>query len=157
MALICVLSSGPYTSKHIVIQRKIPSKSKAMAKHIWGKFGPYVLSHAIPWPNVTAISHIWPKRSCYLGRRVDLFTNKGSRSEGKLAEVLWCSPSAFRCVVDRAVLRAGLDRSHACLWNKRRGRTLVLSILEIGFSPFPSLTRLIWPRANEPQVWPIHP
>ncbi len=60
MALICVLSSGPYTSKHIVIQKKIPSNSKAMAKHIWGKFGPYVLSHAIPRPNVTAISHIFP-------------------------------------------------------------------------------------------------
>ncbi len=46
---------------------------------------------------------------------------------------------------------------HACFWNKRRGRTLVLIILEIRFSPFPGLTRLIWPWANEPQVWPIQP
>ncbi len=40
---------------------KIPSSSKAMAKYIWGKFGLYVLSHAIPMPNVTDSATFGPK------------------------------------------------------------------------------------------------
>ncbi len=43
--------------EHIVIQKKTPSNYKAMAKHILWKFGSYVQSHAITWPNVTVISH----------------------------------------------------------------------------------------------------
>ncbi len=63
MALICVLSSGPYTSKHIVIPKKIPPILE-LWQSIYGKSLAHMCSAK---PNVTTISHIWPKRACYLG------------------------------------------------------------------------------------------